>query len=280
MAALLWRAFVTLRRTQDPARALMVAALAGAVFAGAVDTSFSFSTPFITPWFAVLQGFLFAMTRAPQRGRLEVSLTAMLRRPGRWRHVVRVGGGLVLVALSLLFFVEAARLPLADAAYMRALRADDPVGQLRRAVRLAPRDPTYALSLAQAYERTGDGTAALATYQASLGRVQWDPGLTYYRAALLMQSGEAASAEQAFRDILDRDPYNGPALIALGQVLIETGRVGESIGPLTVATGFADNDPRAWYALGVAYEESNDKRAAARSLQQGLGADAIGPGGG
>src|ERR1700678_656871 len=122
--------------------------------------------------------------------------------------------------------------------------------------------------LARIYVRTlGDLTAgdtqkenlskAISEFQAIL-RIQ--PDDTYsslWLARLYRFENQHTDAEKVLRDVLQRDPGNGPALEQLSQLLIDEGRSAEAVKILSDAAG-SSSSPEVYDLLGDAYAQAKD----------------------
>lgn len=108
-----------------------------------------------------------------------------------------------------------------DALFLRAFaltelgRRSDAIEALQQLTRLSPDAPRYVVELAYAYRANGDKDAAMATYAAAVkvaSRASAVDGRKYRAAALrgmgylLVDKGDLAGGEQAYRASLSDDP--------------------------------------------------------------------------
>ena len=71
--------------------------------------------------------------------------------------------------------------------------------------------------------------------------------------ARLLEQGKAHEAAPLFRQALEIEPQNVPALINLGGAYVMAGRHREAIAPLEAARDEEPHNPMIWINLGAAY---------------------------
>lgn len=79
---------------------------------------------------------------------------------------------------------------------------------------------------------------------------------------------DLSGAEQAFRRAIQANPTEATAHVALGDVLLETGRAAEAAGEYRLAIEQAPNNAAAHYALGLALSRDNRRSEAASALER------------
>ena len=150
----------------------------------------------------------------------------------------------------------------------KAQQLREAVEEARTVLKLDPDNVDAHRLLARIYVRTlGDQGAsdsqkenlakAIEEFQAIL-RIQ--PDDTYsslWLARLYRFENRHNDAEKVLRDVLRRDPGNGPALEQLSQLLIDEGRSQEAVKILSDAAG-TSSSPEVYDLLGDAYAQAKD----------------------
>jgi tetratricopeptide (TPR) repeat protein len=108
-------------------------------------------------------------------------------------------------------------------AYNALGRADSARLAFEQAIDLAPDYFPARLSLAEWHETSGDFDAALALLEPSLTARFDDLTLAYRVGALRLRTGEPGAAESLLRRVVEAEPWNYGALLALGQSLQQQG---------------------------------------------------------
>ena len=168
-------------------------------------------------------------------------------RPRRWR------GALLPSTAEVMFDVlEADKRPTAAVADFTEVRdvvsvsvKRGSLGQHHRAVRSRPRavraDHRRAVHRVASGAPVGPGSAS--PHTAKLERALW-----------LHQQGRLAEAERIYREILQREPSNVPALHLFGVVAMQTGRPERAIKPIGKAIALHPDNAEAHNDLGLALE--------------------------
>jgi len=177
--------------------------------------------------------------------------------PSRLSPTVGCGGFLALVRLAEL-----------EAARGDTERAE---GLLRRCLREHPAYLGTVLPLAAAMLRRGEEPAEVRA-QIEGGVAELTPSVRFMLATALYEAGEAEAAEPLYAAVVDAQPGNGGARLALAETLLSTRRYGEAAAAAAEVTdddAFADLAARselfARVLAGMPTEEART-RAARRGL--------------
>ncbi len=142
---------------------------------------------------------------------------------------------------------------------------DDPALVLRR-YPMSDHSVQAHYARAYAYHRTGHPDEANAEVAALIAGAPHDPYFLELQGQVLLESGHPAEAVTALREAVQRS--NDEPLIAtlLGHALISTedpGNFEEAKRVLRVAVGRDNDNPFAWYQLGIVYDREGDEARAA-----------------
>ena len=150
----------------------------------------------------------------------------------------------------------------------KAQQLREAVEEARAVLKLDPDNVDAHRLLARIYVRTlGDQGAsdsqkenlakAIEEFQAILKIQPDDAYSSLWLARLYRFENRHTDAEKVLRDVLRRDPGNGPALEQLSQLLIDEGRSQEAVKILSDAAG-ASSSPEVYDLLGDAYAQAKD----------------------
>lgn len=150
----------------------------------------------------------------------------------------------------------------------KAQQLREAVEEARAVLKLEPDNVDAHRLLARIYVRTlGDLTAgdaqkenlakAVDEFQAILKIQPDDTYSSLWLARLYRFENHHSEAEKVLRDVLQRDPGNGPALEQLSQLLIDEGRSQEAVKILSDAAG-GSSSPEVYDLLGDAYAQAKD----------------------
>jgi Flp pilus assembly protein TadD len=134
------------------------------------------------------------------------------------------------------------------------IRLDFPGGQFERA---------------QFYDRTGEDHKAEQSY---LMAIELDNRLNAARlnlAHLYNRQGRNDKAIELFKTVIEQEPHYGLTYYSLGLLYAEENRMEEAIESPSKAAELERN-PRIFYNLGIAYQQSNQPDSAERAYLQGL----------
>ncbi len=124
--------------------------------------------------------------------------------------------------------------------YLRLGRFDDAVIAWRNAVRLAPKDPNYKISLAEAITAASAGVVtdeAKTLLQTALAERPGDARARFYLAIALSQQGALPQAEAAWRALIAEAPAEAPWLpVAHAQLAEVLQKAGKPAEPQVVAS--------------------------------------------
>jgi predicted Zn-dependent protease len=142
---------------------------------------------------------------------------------------------------------------------------DDPALVLRR-FPMSDHSVQAHYARAYAYHRTGHPDEANAEVAALIQTAPHDPYFLELQGQVLLESGHPAEAVTALREAVQRS--NDAPLIAtlLGHALISTedpANFEEAKRVLRVAVGRDNDNPFAWYQLGIVYDREGDEARAA-----------------
>ena len=150
----------------------------------------------------------------------------------------------------------------------KAQQLREAVEEAQAVLKLDPENVDAHRLLARIYVRTlGDLTAAdaqkenlakaIEEFQAILKIQPDDAYSSLWLARLYRFENHHTDAEKVLRDLLQRDPGNGPALEQLSQLLIDEGRSQEAVKILSDAAG-SSSSPEVYDLLGDAYAQAKD----------------------
>src|SRR5580698_6229143 len=150
----------------------------------------------------------------------------------------------------------------------KAQQLREAVEEARTVLKLDPDNVDAHRLLARIYVRTlGDQGAsdsqkenlskAIVEFQAILKIQPDDTYSSLWLARLYRFENHHTDAEKVLRDVLARDPGNGPALEQLSQLLIDEGRSQEAVKILSDAAG-SSSSPEVYDLLGDAYAQAKD----------------------
>ena len=150
----------------------------------------------------------------------------------------------------------------------KAQQLREAVEEARAVLKLDPDNVDAHRLLARIYVRTlGDLNAgdaqkenlskAIVEFQAILKIQPDDTYSSLWLARLYRFENHHTDAEKVLRDVLARDPGNGPALEQLSQLLIDEGRSQEAVKILSDAAG-TSSSPEVYDLLGDAYAQAKD----------------------
>jgi len=132
---------------------------------------------------------------------------------------------------------------------------------------------TY-LQTARALYKSGDTESACGMLTRGLADFPYDTELLAYKAGLLEKCGFERAAEPLYSRLVDVDPSNVPALIALGRIRAGLGLERSAIGPLEAAVLLAPDAVEAHRYLAETYACTGRELPAFRSyssaIEQGL----------
>jgi tetratricopeptide (TPR) repeat protein len=150
----------------------------------------------------------------------------------------------------------------------KAQQLHEAVDEAHAVLKLDPDNVDAHRLLARIYVRTlGDLNAgeaqkenlskAIVEFQAILKIQPDDTYSSLWLARLYRFENHHTDAEKVLRDVLARDPGNGPALEQLSQLLIDEGRSQEAVKILSDAAG-SSSSPEVYDLLGDAYAQAKD----------------------
>ncbi len=172
--------------------------------------------------------------------------------------------------------------------YAKSQRTRDAVAQAQEVLKIDPNNLAAHRLLARIYVRTlGDVNAgevqkenlakAVEQFTAILKIDPKDTSSALWLARLYRFENQHTEAEKILRDVLRRDPDNGPALEQLSQLLIDEGRSQEAIEILSQAAGNSSS-PDVYDLLGDAYAQAKEFAKAEVAYRHAVELDPDDPG--
>jgi tetratricopeptide (TPR) repeat protein len=170
----------------------------------------------------------------------------------------------------------------------KAQQLREAVDQARAVLKIDPDNVDAHRLLARIYVRTlgdqGGGDAqkenlgkAIEEFQAILKLQPDDAYSSLWLARLYRFENQHSDAEKVLRDLLQRDPGNGPALEQLSQLLIDEGRSQEAVKILSDAAG-TSSSPEVYDLLGDAYAQAKDYPKSEEAYRKAVEEDPDDPG--
>jgi tetratricopeptide (TPR) repeat protein len=170
----------------------------------------------------------------------------------------------------------------------KAQQLREAVDEARAVLKIDPDNVDAHRLLARIYVRTlGDQGAgdsqkenlakAIAEFQAILKLQPDDAYSSLWLARLYRFENQHSDAEKVLRDLLQRDPGNGPALEQLSQLLIDEGRSQEAVKILSDAAG-TSSSPEVYDLLGDAYAQAKDYPKSEEAYRKAVEEDPDDPG--
>jgi len=92
----------------------------------------------------------------------------------------------------------------------------------------------------------------------------------YQQAMQAWSKGDLESTEEMLREVVEKVPDAPDPLLALGQLLMETGRAEEAIGFLSKACDVDDMNPQGHFLFGQALEATGRLRRAKEAYERAL----------
>ena len=133
----------------------------------------------------------------------------------------------------------------AGVSLLAAGRFEEALTPLRLAVSTGEVTPVTLLNLAIAEDRAGDRAAARRLYgQMAVRLPDWDEPVLRL-AESQRAAGEYPAAEEAYREVLERNPWRPEALIALGGLLLMRGQAEQACTLLVQCCGIEPGNAEA-----------------------------------
>ncbi len=147
-------------------------------------------------------------------------------------------------------------------------KSDEAVGVLRQFLMAHDRPDAY-VALAQVYSDTRRGGDAVKVLQEAQTRYPDDTTIRFELGTVFDKEKRFADAEAAFRQVLQKDPENAPALNYIGYMLAERGeRLDESVDLLKKALALEPDNGSYLDSLGWAYYKADKLPLALDNLQR------------
>jgi tetratricopeptide (TPR) repeat protein len=167
--------------------------------------------------------------------------------------------------------------------YAKSQRIRDAVVQAEAALKADPSNVEAHRLLARIYVRTlgdmGAGEVQKDNLEKAIGQFQeilkLQPDDAYselWLARLYRFENKHSEAEKVLRDLLQRDPSNGPGLEQLSQLLMDEGRSQEAVKILSDAASDS-SAPEVYDLLGDAYSQEKDYRKAEDAYRKAVEED-------
>ena len=170
----------------------------------------------------------------------------------------------------------------------KAQQLREAVEEARAVLKLDPDNVDAHRLLARIYVRTLGDQGASDSQKENLGKateefqaiLKVQPDDTYsslWLARLYRFENRHTDAEKVLRDVLRRDPGNGPALEQLSQLLMDAGRPQEAVELLSQAAG-SSSSPDIYDLLGDAYSQNKEFAKAEEAYRHAIELDPDDPG--
>lgn len=141
------------------------------------------------------------------------------------------------------------------------------------AVALAPDHPGWRLHQAIAMRQTGDVQAALTVLKALARDQPGDAAVQQRLGEALVEAGDLAGAEAAFRQVIERAPQAAQGYAGLGDVLLQQQQAAEAVPVLERAVALERGYRMAHFLLSQAYQQVG--RTADAERERALGVNAL-----
>ena len=172
--------------------------------------------------------------------------------------------------------------------YAKSQRIRDAIAQAHEVLKIDSNNLAAHRLLARIYVRSlGDANAgdlqkdnlakAVEQFNAILKLDPKDTSSALWLARLYRFENQHADAEKILREVLRRDPDNGPALEQLSQLLIDAGRSQDAIDLLSRAAG-GSSSPDVYDLLGDAYSQNKEFAKAEDAYRKAIELDPDDPG--
>jgi tetratricopeptide (TPR) repeat protein len=157
--------------------------------------------------------------------------------------------------------------------HARALRlngkTDQGIALLEEAVKAHSGEPLAYISLAQLYADADRGPQAVKVLRDAQQKFPDVNAIAFELGTVFDKQKKFADAEEAFKQVLNRDPNNATALNYLGYMLAERGeRLDESVGYLTKALQIEPDNGSFLDSLGWAYFKADKLDLAEENLRR------------
>jgi tetratricopeptide (TPR) repeat protein len=147
-------------------------------------------------------------------------------------------------------------------------KADEAVAVLQNFAKQQDKPEAY-VALAQIYSDTKRGADAVKVLQDAQAKFPGDTTIGFELGAVFDKQKKFADAEAAFRQVLQKEPDNAPALNYIGYMLAERGeRLNESVDLLKKALAIEPDNGSYLDSLGWAYFKSDQLTLAVDNLQR------------
>ena len=148
-------------------------------------------------------------------------------------------------------------------------RSDQGVAVLEDALRSHDKEPAAYVALAQSYQDAARGMQAVKLLQDAQAKFPSDTSIVFELGAVFDKQKNFAEAENAFRQVLAREPDHAGALNYLGYMLAERGeRLDESVGYLKKALQMEPDNGSYLDSLGWAYFKAGKFDLAEENLRR------------
>jgi len=150
-------------------------------------------------------------------------------------------------------------------------KADEAVSVLQDFARKQDKPEAY-VALAQIYSESKRASDAVKVLQDAQSKFPGDTTIGFELGAVLDKQKKFADAEATFRQILQKEPDNAPALNYIGYMLAERGeRLGESVDLLKKALAIEPDNGSYLDSLGWAYYKADQLPLALDNLERAAG---------
>ena len=146
--------------------------------------------------------------------------------------------------------------------YYRGQKYDLAIETLTKVIKNSdPSDKLYneaLLTIAYAYDLSGDSDKALSTYQTALEKDPNNKDLWFNLARLLFMQEKYDEAIDGFKKVLDSDPNDFDTYMNIGNAYLKLEKFSEAVPYYEKAVEIQPDNPNAWNNAGIAYVRSGE----------------------
>ena len=144
--------------------------------------------------------------------------------------------------------------------YYRTQKYDLAIETLQKVINNSdPGDKLYSealLTIAYAYDLSGDSDKALATYESALEKDPNNKDLWFNLARLLFMQEKYDEAIDGFKKVLESDPNDFDTYMNIGNAYLKLEKFDEAVPYYEKAIELQPDNPNAWNNAGIAYVRS------------------------
>ena len=149
-------------------------------------------------------------------------------------------------------------------------RKDEAAKAMKRAVKLAPKDPIVAFHEATILVEIGRRDEAVAAFERAVDLAPQDPDILFAFANLMRDMGDAQRAVDLFSRAIEAKPDFAEAYSNLGNILTDEAMIDDAIAAARVAVALKPDLFQAYNNLGSALQNAFQPAEAADAYMKGL----------